>query len=731
MPTIEQITHHLKIVHKHAKTHFHRRLIVLSGTPQWCNQTILHLQPSPLLTAPLLIGNVALFPDISQVPAEKLAHHLGYEYSTLIWDGFSGLSPDGLGIASGLLKGGGLFFLLLPTLSELVTTADPDYLRMCSDADNLASFSTYFLKRLCSSISKDENIMLIEENNSLPPISFAQSADQIYSPNTPSLDQLEVINAIKRVALGHRHRPLVIKANRGRGKSSAIGLAAAELYLETGHRFVITAPNKLTCEAAFKHFKYSIYSKVEDENERKHALSSFQFIPLDGLLSESNHGHMLFIDEAAAIPNSILLNCLQHYSRVVFATTIHGYEGNGQGFALRFQASLLSLRPESKFITMSTPLRWAPNDPLEQWFFDLLLLNSTLDQYNLNTESTPRLLTTDSPDFVFNEISRHDLAHNEILLKSLFSLLVTAHYQTKPSDLRILLDHPRIKVLIASSIQYNEAHDESHPNIIGACLVLEEGDLALDSDTINGIIEGRRRLRGHLFPQALLSITADSAFLSQKTYRVMRIAVHPTFQRLAIGSQLLAHLKQLANENKVDSLSTSYGLTDDLLHFWQNNNFSVVKLGLKVDGASGLQSVMMMQPLSSQAVTLFKQTTELFKDTFLFDLTRQFQQLSPKLIVLIVQKLSFQTKVISIKKVEAYAFKSRALEETMVELFNLVLEKITDRRFSDLETELQELLVMKVLQNHNSEFCIKHVQLSGKKQLDECLRKAVAKLLSN
>jgi Predicted P-loop ATPase fused to an acetyltransferase len=58
-------------------------------------------------------------------------------------------------------------------------------------------------------------------------------------------------------------------------------------------------------------------------------LANLSYIAPDSLLDEKLECDLLFVDEAAAIPVSILLQILKSYPRIVFASTMVGYEGNG------------------------------------------------------------------------------------------------------------------------------------------------------------------------------------------------------------------------------------------------------------------------------------------------------------------------------------------------------------------------------------------------------------------
>lgn len=713
-PQSPQSIKNIKAIHLLAQQSFHRRMIVITGKKNWCFSFIESLLTQEYFKQALLVSDKPSILNLNTISAHKLSYHLGSECETLIWDGFSGLNPDGLGIASGLLKGGGLFLLLLPPLDSLQTTPDKDYLRMCSEQDDLASCHTFFLKRLIDQIKSSDDVFLLEEGKAPLNINVEHGNKTNQLVQLPTSDQLDVISMIKKVSFGHRHRPLVIKANRGRGKSSALGLAAAEIYLETRQQMLITAPTRKTCEAAFQHYKSSIESQFFTASEVDSALRAFEFVPIDLIVTDQPACHLLFVDEAAAIPVPILTDLLRQYGRIIFSTTIHGYEGNGQGFAIRFQKTLDSIRPNWKSITLSTPIRWSDNDPLETWFFKFLLLDAELSP---RREAAPLQQKTH-----IEWLEQASLFKDESLLKQIISLLVSAHYQTSPSDLRLILDHPKIKILTVRDSE----------QVLGVCLLIEEGGFE-SSELAESIIAGKRRPRGQLFPQALCASTAAPEFLKQTTYRVMRIAVQPDHQHQGLGSMLLRSVMDLARSNTIDSISTSYGLTTELLSFWHKNQFNIVKLGLKIDGASGLQSIMMMHPISDQAQHLYTESVQQFLSHFIFNVNRGYKEINPDIITAIFKTLSkTQLNILPVnnKKLEAFANVLRPYEESDLDIFHFVISKIRESTWGKLLPEHQKLLVIKVLQNREQSFCLKYLNLTGKKQLDLALREAVKTLLS-
>ena len=243
------------------------------------------------------------------------------------------------------------------------------------------------------------------------------------------------------------------------------------------------------------------------------------------------------------------------YHRMVFSTTVHGYEGSGRGFGIKFEAWLSEHRPGWKGYKLEQPIRWNNNDPLERWLFDCFLLGE---------DACPSESVVDeSEDFSDNalnqlslvELSKADCLVNPNRLQQCFSLLVDAHYQTSPNDLMQFLDNPAIHLFAAWQ------QDEC----LGCMLVTEEG--GLDKELIAQVQVGKRRPQGHLAPVLLANQLGSVEAATSRCLRVMRIAVSIRHQGLGIGRWMLGQLsEQAVRTEQVDYLATSFGATLSLIH---------------------------------------------------------------------------------------------------------------------------------------------------------------------
>lgn len=526
---------------KQSILHF-RQLIVLSG-----EQSQVLARAQALLTSGASVHSVvwiSTHPSVPHaLPAKKAHTLLGQETQAIVFDAHSGLDVNALAALVGTLRGGGILYLLTPPLAVWATFPDPDYRRFTPYPYTPEQVTGRFLQRF---------IRLLREYPAVSP--------HLTATETALDSQAAVVAQIIAATA-----PVVLTADRGRGKSAALGMAASQLRRQN-QRVLLTAPAKATVVSVLKHAAADYLPT---------------FIAPDDLLQTLPDADVLLVDEAAAIPLPLLLQMLKHYPRCVFATTIHGYEGSGRGFVLRFQRTLAAIYPNYHALRLTQPMRWAANDPLETFINHVLLLDTELYQ--------PPFF----PCTIYQQLDRDDLIHNESLLRQIFGLLVAAHYQTRPSDLRQLLDAPALSVHVLMAGEC----------VVAVALLSREG--GLDAALTAAIQAGKRRPHGHLVPQTLTFHAQLAGAAELVCERVMRIAVHPAYQGQGLGAQLLTQLLAYTAASGADYFSVSYAHTPALQRFWERAGLRVARVGWRKDTASGSHSVVQVQALSARAVALF------------------------------------------------------------------------------------------------------------------------------
>lgn len=691
-----------------------RRMLVLCGQEAWAHDCLEEFLSSVQENSLFIVSRQSVSPRHAVTDPEKVLQHLGTETRHVIWNGHDGLHPDAFGAAGGLVQGGGLMILLLPPLEHFTTVPDPDYLRMCSTEDELSRCGTRFLKRFVDILQSAPGCIVLEQQQT-PAIATALIETGLASlrQEAPALDkklkgdQSAALDAIFRVANGHRHRPLVITADRGRGKTSLLGIAAAH----SGRRVLMTAPQKRSVQAAFDHYA----SSIEQLSNTKEASGTLSYIAPEVLAQGREKADLVFVDEAAALPVELLTRILSHYSRIVFSSTVHGYEGSGQGFALRFKRVLESRAPGWKQFYMQTPIRWSQPDLLEELLFDLL----AMDAEPCNIPQSWLEQEWPAPDLTYRLVSQDELARNQSLLRQVMGLLVLAHYQTAPSDLRMLLDQPHFHILICE----REAH------VLGAALCVDES-LATSPELHQDIIAGKRRLKGKLVPQALASFSLDAGLLQLHFLRIVRITVHPDLFGRGIGSKMLEVLNRFAKDQSHDFLAVSYGFSAPVYGFWRRAGFHTVRLGYRKDAASGTPSLISLKALDDVSDRLLR-LKELFHKHLSYGLARYYREADWLLCrALICEDSHERVKFTPLEERNIQLFVSgyRSEFDCLSALDKLVQDCAPSEHLQALPEQWQQLLVMRITQQRDWQECVDACALRGKKEGLAILRKAIASL---
>ena len=566
-----------------------RRLIWLEGREVDCIA-----RAEPLLGGAVFwLGNG---PDHhAPLPAAKALQRLGQECDTLVFNAFSGFHPDAFGALAGTLRAGGLLLLLTPPREAWPAYPDPDRQRLVAQPEDAGRAGQWFISRLVRLLAGDPAL-------SLDPASSGEPWHPLDASRPLSVDQARGLPAIHKVLHGHRRRPLVLSADRGRGKSALLGLASADLLSrDPALTIAVTAPSQATVATLFAHAEAVLAGTPE-------RLAGLKYVSPDRVAQGEVQADLLLVDEAAAIPTPLLEAMLAHHSRIVFATTEHGYEGTGRGFHLRFKRVLDRETPDWQELRLVEPIRWSRHDPLEPLIFRLLGLDA-----DTVAPSLPK-----APGW--RRVAQAELADDEALLNRVFGLLVLAHYQTSPSDLRHLLEGPDLDIHL---LEQEEA-------LLGVALVAREGNIspALARD----IWAGRRRPRGHLLPQSLLA-HAGFTTAGDRTYaRVMRIAIHPSLHRLGLGSLLLERLETHYRAEGVDYLGSAFSASADLLPFWLKGGMLVLRIGLQRDAASGSHAALLLKPLHTGCDAELAQWRQRFVSQLPTLLAGELKQLDPELV---------------------------------------------------------------------------------------------------
>ena len=687
-----------KLLSRDNGSDLHRQVIVLAGEESWQNESLKNIL-SGFENDALWVGehDRKVYPFVS---ITKSNSWLGNEKKVVIFDANKVLSPDSLAAISGIVIGGGVFFLLLPCVDKWSEV-----------------YSSYFGKRFTQSIRNTAKIIVIEENNLEYEIPVSELPDPaIDNIDYPFLthDQQQVVERIESNSLSDNPAPIVLISDRGRGKSAALGFAAARLLKLGIKNIAITAPRLRATDIVFKHI---INILPEAESARgciKFNSGTIQFYSPDQLVHENIHADVLLVDEAAAIPVPLLTSFLHQYPQCVYATTVHGYEGTGRGFTLRFFNELDKHSTKWIKLQMNAPIRWAENDPLENWIFDLLCLDAEIQgQDNINDLELVNLK--------FEKVNQLDLYENSLLLKEVFALMVLAHYRTQPSDLVRLLDDDSLVVYIAKNSN----------SIIAVALVSYEG--VFDKELSEKIYRGERRPAGHLLAQTLTYHCGIEHAATFNYARIMRIAVLPEYQHIGIGSKFIEYIIDAEMASGKDAIGTSFGMKEELMNFWLKLKFNVVRIGFTREQTSGEHAVVMLMGLNKQGGNINKEASKRFLEQISFwsedvladlalELNHYFNLKSENEII-----LSEYEK----KDLLSFAETSRNYELCISAINKFVMankNKISSNKFPD---DLENVISKKVLDKKGWKEIAAEMKLSGKESSRLLFKKAINHLLEN
>ncbi len=220
---------------------FQRNGVVIYGDADWQNALIADFHQKQQNQTWFCVGEWQL-ENAHCVNAKQGNMLLGRECDVLLFDARKELDANSFTSALGSLVGGGL----------LIVVANKN-----QDADEAKLWMQ----------TQWQQLTVIEENLSLPLLPAFIQAEKAHQFS----EQTEAVSFIEKVVTGHRKRPLVLTADRGRGKTSALGIACAQLLEQKLLRILVTAPSIKAVEPVYQHAQRMLSTAERVKKDRLEA----------------------------------------------------------------------------------------------------------------------------------------------------------------------------------------------------------------------------------------------------------------------------------------------------------------------------------------------------------------------------------------------------------------------------------------------------------------------------
>ncbi|MEM1782578.1 MAG: GNAT family N-acetyltransferase [Nanopusillaceae archaeon] len=645
--------------------------------------------------------------------------YMGKTYEILILDMYKSLTPDYIGRLIGTVSGKGLIIFLIEDFGNFENIRTIFHQHLLTPPYKIDDVRNLFEIRFKRKLIEHENILIIDTERDiiLKNLSYDCDISKIipkvkkvtklpenkkFSERIYRLcitdDQVNVLKLLENLLESGKKAFLII-ADRGRGKSAVLGLcvsALVEYFLDKDQTIDIgiTSPSIENVKTLFEFLKLGLEKNniKFDEHGKKIKIKNKIYIEYrDPLNVLSKKYDFLFVDEAAGIGVNLLYEYLNKNRKLVFSSTIHGYEGAGRSFSVRFMKYIKERKDFEVFeYKMKEPIRYGEDDPIEKWLFDTLLLDAEPEDVELND-----LKLIEEKRLKFYKIPLKDwFEKEEKKLRSFVGIYVLAHYQNRPNDLAMIADAPHHDGFVL------ELENEK---IVNAIQVAYEGQLS--EDTIERMLKDYKP-KGNIIPDVIAKHFREKEFPKLKGIRIVRIATHPSLQGKGLGSIALEKLTNWAKEKNYDWIGTSFGVTYDLLNFWLKNGFIVIHLSPEKNKASGEYSAIVVKPLNRKTEEVVKKLNYEFRWRLINQITDVYFDLEPKIIRKLLEtpfniRPHFDILLTEVQKEKARAyFKGPMTYEAAADLIRLLFLYYLmsgDKEKPKLEDLDLEILISKIL----------------------------------
>ncbi|MDW8085196.1 MAG: tRNA(Met) cytidine acetyltransferase TmcA [Ignisphaera sp.] len=686
---------------------------------------------------------------------ENSERFLGTTYQGIILDLINSLRPIDIGRLIGIVEGGGILVLLTPKWSEwasrknlfqtsLTTPQHPEPRKIfinwfqsitldsdgvfIYDVDEEAIIKTSDLK----SGQRYRKFIEIPEGTRFPTKLYELALTQ---------DQVKAVSLMENlIALPRKpaiRTSVVLIADRGRGKSCAIGIGLVGLIhslmnVKNKVRIGVTAPTLNNVQSLMDLATKALEALAINYNViRKGGLileikgDKFSIEYWEPAVLNRINVDIAVVDEAAGIPVPLLHSIWQNFRRTIFATTIHGYEGAGRGFSIRFMKRMKEDRETNLYVyEMEEPIRYGKHDPVERWQFRVLLLDAEPD--GIMDEDLDYI---EKQEFSYIEFNPHTLftIENEKVLRSLFGIYILAHYRNEPDDLAIMADAPHHSIR-ALALPNNK--------IIAAAQLAEEGPIP--TDYMNSLIRGGK-IPGNIIPDRLLKHGRIVEVGYGKGWRIVRIAVHPSVQGRGIGTYFLKKLVEEAESKGYDWIGSGFGATEELVHFWIKNGFIPLHISPDRNPVSAEYTILVIKPLSNLWEDIVRVLNREFRVKLIESLHDTYRDLEAEVAQMLLSLYKIQDAVekcttpsltpIQLERIASYV-EGYMTYESCSDVISMLIKhywrNVESCRILDRDEEI--ITILKSLQGHPWDI-VSRFSRTKKQELLDYMKKIVWKLL--
>ncbi len=666
---------------------------------------------------------------------------LGTTYQGLVLDLTKDLKPNDVGRLVEVVEGGGPVVLLVPKWErwDTLVTLFKKNLTVPQYPEPRHVFITWFKRKILehpSHVYDADNDKIIKQEEFESPRWIPKKPEPPEKTRFPkklyelalTQDQVNVINAMEWM-LGRKkkHRVLIVTADRGRGKSGAVGIGLAgfvRVFRKSKNAFVkviVTSADPVGVQTLFK-LAMKAAQTIGEKVKRIERGGNIYEIHGEGwsieywppLEAAEKPADMVVVDEAAGIPVPVLHKIWRNHKRSVFATTIHGYEGAGRGFNVRFLPVVKKDKDtELKHVTMSEPIRYSPGDPVERWLYDALLLDAEpakLDKEDIKAIKEKRLKYVKlEPEWLFSK-------EGEPFLRQLFGIYVLAHYRNEPDDLAMIADAPH---------HTPRAVVTETGKVVGAVHLAEEGPIP--EEMVEELLTGGK-IPGNIIPDRFLKHLRVREFAYTKGWRIVRIATHPDVQGMGIGTFALKEVSEEAKERNYDWVASGFGVTEQLLRFWLRSGFLPVHMSPDRNPSSGEFTILVAKPLNQKLNDLIWEANRLFRRRLLFALHLNYRNLEWDVVKAILETdpVPIQPDLktphfhpVDLDRLWIYAYGPMTFEAASDLVYRLALAYWSQPRVwrPEIDEESKIVIVTKVLQAKDWETVAEETGIGFKKQV--------------